>query len=59
MSRILALSVETAQGPQRMLLEESEPATSPTLPEPSEPDMARLAGVAAKYGTELLGPFPE
>jgi quercetin dioxygenase-like cupin family protein len=41
------------------ILEASEPAAGPTLPEPSMPDLQRLAALASKYGTELLGPFPE
>ena len=38
--------------------EASEPATAPILPEPRPPDFERLAVLAAKHGSELLGPFP-
>ncbi len=41
------------------MLEASEPATALTLPEPREPDFAKLAALAGKYGVELLGPFPQ
>jgi quercetin dioxygenase-like cupin family protein len=40
------------------ILAASEPAAAPTLPEPQEPDVARLAALAAAHGTEILGPFP-
>jgi quercetin dioxygenase-like cupin family protein len=35
-----------------------QPAESPTLPPPPSepPDMQRLAGIAAEYGLEILGP---
>ena len=36
--------------------EAGRPAQSLTLPEPSAPDVAALAEVAAKYGNELVGP---
>jgi quercetin dioxygenase-like cupin family protein len=39
-------------------LEVSEPAAAPTLPEPTEPDVARLAALAEKHGAQVLGPFP-
>jgi quercetin dioxygenase-like cupin family protein len=42
-----------------LILEFSEPATSPTLPNPQKPDLARLNALAAKYGQEILGPLPE
>jgi len=38
------------------VLEASEPAAAPTLPEPREPDIARLMAIAAKHGLEILGP---
>jgi len=41
------------------ILEASEPATSPTLPKPQEPDLARLNALTAKYGGEILGPLPD
>ncbi|MDQ6880247.1 MAG: cupin domain-containing protein [Candidatus Dormibacteraeota bacterium] len=56
-ARILLLT--TSGDLAHFMLEASEPATAPTLPEPHEPDLGRLAALAAKYGTELLGPFPE
>jgi len=36
-------------------------ATAPTLPPPGLvlPDEARIEAVAVKYGTQILGPFPE
>lgn len=41
------------------MFEASQPATAPVLPEPSMPDLGRLATLASKYGTELLGPYPD
>ncbi|MDQ6899940.1 MAG: cupin domain-containing protein [Candidatus Dormibacteraeota bacterium] len=41
------------------VLEASEPATAPILPEPPELDMAKIAALSAKYNSQLLGPFPE
>jgi mannose-6-phosphate isomerase-like protein (cupin superfamily) len=41
------------------VLEASEPAPAPVLPQPPELDMARIAALSAKYNSQLLGPFPE
>ena len=38
--------------------EMGEPATSRILPQPSLPDMKKLAQLSAKYGSEVLGPLP-
>ena len=39
--------------------EMGEPATSPKLPAPSQPDFPRLGMLSAKYGSTILGPLPE
>ncbi len=41
---------------ESFVAEAGRPAHSLTLPEPSAPDVAALAAVAAKYGNELVGP---
>lgn len=49
----------TPAGFERFVIEVGEPATSPILPEPAQPDMPRLAALAAKYQIDILGPLPE
>jgi quercetin dioxygenase-like cupin family protein len=39
--------------------EMGEPASELRLPEPSAPNMEKLAALAAKYRLEILGPLPE
>ena len=41
------------------LFEASQPASAAILPEPSMPDLGRLTALSSKYGTELLGPYPD
>ena len=36
------------------IIEASEPAAAPTLPEPREPDFARLGDLARRHGQEIL-----
>lgn len=49
----------TPSGFEQFVRELGEPAPTPTLPEPSPPDMEKLAAIAPKYGLELLGPLPD
>lgn len=61
----------TGEGPARILVicspagleeffhEAGEPAGARELPEPSEPDVDRMAALAPDYGLELRGPLPE
>ncbi len=58
-------------GPARLLMmtgdrdfaefvrEISEPAAGNELPQPSEPDVARVVSTAARYGIEVFGPMPD
>ncbi|MDQ6920784.1 MAG: cupin domain-containing protein [Candidatus Dormibacteraeota bacterium] len=55
-ARILLMT--TSGDLANLVLEASEPAPSPTIPEPREPDIGRLVALAAKHGSEILGPFP-
>jgi hypothetical protein len=45
-------------GFERFVLEMSEPATGPVLPQPTPPDMGKLMALAAKYKIDILGPLP-
>ena len=56
-ARYLVLS--TPAGFERFMMEAGRPASTLTLPEPSLPDMEKLAAIAAKYQIEILGPLPE
>lgn len=38
--------------------EMGQPAPSNDLPNPTQPDFARLAALSAKYGSTILGPLP-
>ena len=51
------LFLMTPGGFENMVIEMSQPAASRTLPPPAteEPDWARVAAIAQKYGNELLG----
>ncbi|MBO6718123.1 MAG: cupin domain-containing protein [Rhizobiaceae bacterium] len=61
----------TSKTPARLLLitvggrfsdfiaENSEPAVEGVTPEPREPDLAKLAASAQRFGQEILGPLPE
>lgn len=41
---------------ERFAAEMGEPATSMTLPEPTDIDIPKLSGIAPKYGIEILPP---
>ncbi len=41
-----------------MIQEMAEPATERVLPQPSEPDMAKLTRLCTKYQIDILGPLP-
>lgn len=43
---------------ERFAAEMGEPATSMTIPEPAEVDVAKLLGIVPKYGIEMLPPPP-
>ena len=45
-------------GFDEFVTEAGVPATSLTLPAPSDPDMAKLKSLAAKHQIETLGPLP-
>jgi quercetin dioxygenase-like cupin family protein len=49
------LYILTPGGFEGLIREMGQPAESRTLPPPSEPDMERVAAVAAAHGCELLG----
>jgi quercetin dioxygenase-like cupin family protein len=42
-----------------MMEEMSEPAKERVLPVPTQPDIAKLTRLCAKYGIDILGPLPE
>jgi quercetin dioxygenase-like cupin family protein len=52
------LDVNSPSGFERFVAEAGRPAERLTLPPPitDEPDLERLAGIAAEHGIELLGP---
>lgn len=56
-ARFLVLT--TPGGFEGFVTEAGEPASELRLPEPSAPNMEKLAAVAAKYRIEILGPLPE
>ena len=53
------LILTTPGGFEGFATEMGEPASDLRLPEPSVPNMEKLAAVAAKYRIEILGPLPE
>lgn len=53
-----ALQVTTPAQFERFVATLGEPADTPTLPEPSEVDGARVAEVCAQFGIQVLGPPP-
>jgi quercetin dioxygenase-like cupin family protein len=54
--RTLAFSIPA--GFEQFVIEAGDPAQERALPPPAEPDFARLAAAAAKYGQTILGPLP-
>ncbi len=56
-AKILILT--TPAGFDEFVAEAGEPAPALELPEPREPDIARLTKLAAKYSIEILGPLPD
>lgn len=56
-ARILILT--TPAGFEQFVAESGEVATELKIPEPREPDFARLTQMAAKYEIDILGPLPE
>jgi mannose-6-phosphate isomerase-like protein (cupin superfamily) len=55
---VRALQITTPAGFEDFVRELGQPATHRGLPEPSEPDVARLAEVSARHGYGILGPPP-
>ncbi len=53
------LILTTPAGFDSFVRDAGEPATSLVLPEPKEPDFAKLTALAAKYKIDILGPLPE
>jgi quercetin dioxygenase-like cupin family protein len=55
-ARVLAINAPA--GFEQFFIETGRPAESLTLPppEPSPPDLERMAGTAAKHGIEMIGP---
>lgn len=56
-AKILILT--TPSGFDRFVAAAGEPATKLELPEPREPDFARLGQLAGEFGIDILGPLPE
>ena len=52
------LQITTPAQFERFAAEVGEPARQPTLPPPSQPDIAKLMALMAKYNYELAGPPP-
>ena len=57
------LFILSPAGFEDLIREMGEPAREPTIPPqpeepPSEAEMERMAAIAAKYGSEILGPPP-
>jgi uncharacterized cupin superfamily protein len=59
-ARLLLLITPGASGHEAMFAEMGEPASDHVLPAPPEapPDFASLGSIAAKHGTNVLGPPP-
>ena len=56
-ARLLLLT--TPSGFEQFIVEMSKPATDPSIPPTTPPDMEKLMAVAAKYHIDILGPLPE
>jgi quercetin dioxygenase-like cupin family protein len=56
-SKILILT--TPAGFDEFVAEAGEPAAELVIPQPREPDFAKLAQLAARYAIDILGPLPE
>lgn len=52
------LQFNTPAGLEHFFAEMGEPAPELTLPQPGEPDVAKLFALAPKYNFEILGPPP-
>ena len=50
------LEINTPGGFERFHIEAGEPATEMRLPDPTPPDVAHMAAVAATHDCELVGP---
>jgi mannose-6-phosphate isomerase-like protein (cupin superfamily) len=55
---VRGLVINAPAGFEDFVAEIGCPAQRPGLPEPTEPDIARLAAVAGRYGHQILGPPP-
>ena len=53
---VRGLQITSPAGFEDLVAEIGRPPTGPGLPEPSEPDVPRLAAAAPRYGHEILGP---
>ncbi len=52
------LQITSPAGFERFIDELGRPAEHLGLPDPSEPDVARLIEVSERYGYEIVGPPP-
>lgn len=57
-ARVLGLQITAPAGFEDFIAEVGRPAQRPGLPEPTEPDIPRLAAAAQRYGYQILGPPP-
>jgi hypothetical protein len=55
---VRGLQITAPSGFEDFVTEVGRPATRPGLPEPSEPDLARLAAASQRYNNQILGPPP-
>ncbi|HEU4946504.1 MAG TPA: cupin domain-containing protein [Kribbella sp.] len=53
---LVALQLTNPAGFEKFVAELGRPAEGPGLPPPSEPDIPRLAEVAARHGYDIVGP---
>ena len=55
---VRGLQITAPAGFEDFIAEAGRPAQRPGLPEPTEPDIPRLAAAAQRYGSQILGPPP-
>ena len=55
---VRGLQITAPAGFEEFIAEAGSPAQRPGLPEPAEPDIARLAAAGQRHGSQILGPPP-
>jgi mannose-6-phosphate isomerase-like protein (cupin superfamily) len=55
---VRGLQINAPAGFEDFIAEAGRPAQRPGLPEPTEPDIPRLAAAGQRYGHQILGPPP-